>query len=224
MQEKNLIIKTVSRGSPLAKAQVVEIKEELKVFFSNINWDTTFIETTGDKNMSQSLRNLEKTDFFTKELDEQVLLKKCCVAIHSAKDLPSPMPKGLSLIALTKGKDPADVLVLKEGMTLESLPRNPTIGTSSYKREDSIRKIIPKALFFDIRGPIETRLDKLNKGLVDGVVVAECALIRLNLESLNRIRLSGDTTPYQGQLAVVAHVDNKETEKIFSCIDVRKTK
>ncbi|MEI7441814.1 MAG: hydroxymethylbilane synthase, partial [bacterium] len=85
------LIKMASRASPLAKAQVIEIKNELEIFFPDVEFDITFVETAGDKDMSQSLRHLEKTDFFTKELDELILSKTCCVAIHSAKDLPSPM-------------------------------------------------------------------------------------------------------------------------------------
>jgi hydroxymethylbilane synthase len=164
---------------------------------------------------------LEKTNFFTKEVDELVLSGQCQIGIHSAKDLPDPLPNGLSLICLTKGVDPADVLVLREGETLLTLPLGAKIATSSKRREDEVFKMRPDLIFCDLRGPIQERLTVLNDGRADGVVVAEAALIRLGLTHLNRIRLPGTTVPGQGQLAILAKSDDTEMAHLFSCMDVR---
>ena len=174
-----------SRSSPLARAQVVEVKQELQHFFPNVDFECTFVETIGDKDQKTSLRSLDKTDFFTKEVDSLLLSGECRVAIHSAKDLPSPLPAGLSIIAITRGVDPSDALVLKGNITLETLPHNPIIATSSIRREEAVKELIPDASFIDIRGTIQQRLQKLEEGVAHGVVIAEAALIRLGLTHLN---------------------------------------
>ncbi|MEI8366391.1 MAG: hydroxymethylbilane synthase [Parachlamydiaceae bacterium] len=216
-----LFISVGSRGSPLAKAQVEEIKDELKAFIPSIDFDCLFVDSTGDQDQVTSLRTLGKTDFFTKEIDELLLSGACRIAIHSAKDLPSPLPDGLSIVALTRGLDPSDTLVLKEGVSVDTLPASPVIATSSERREEAVRLLIPDAVFIDIRGQIRQRLSKLNDGTANGVVLAESALIRLGLTYLNRLKLPGPTTPLQGQLAVMARSDDMEMKELFACIDNR---
>lgn len=221
MQTEVLSLSVVSRRSPLALAQVEEVLKELKTHHHFVQFHCLYLDTLGDKDQKTSLRTLDKTDFFTKELDEFILAGSCRIAIHSAKDLPHPLPKGLSLIALTKGLDPADSLVLKEGKTFSTLTRQPLIATSSVRREEAVKMLIPEARFTDIRGTIHKRLEILNNKNIDGVVIAEAALIRLNLTHLNRIFLPGPTTPLQGQVAVVAQSEDQEMHSLFSCMDWR---
>ncbi len=160
----------------------------------------TWVQTIGDRDRTTSLRTLDKTDFFTRELDQLLLAGAIDAAIHSAKDLPEPLPQGLTLAALTKGLDPRDSLVLREGETLQP---NSLIATSSLRREETVRALCPTARFIDLRGTIHERLAKLHKKEADGVVLAECALIRLKLTHLNRIPLPGETAPLQGRLAII---------------------
>ena len=220
-------LKIGSRASPLAIAQVDEVIKELQLHHPHIQFSCNFIETTGDKDRQTSLRTLDKTDFFTKEIDTMLLSGTCRIGIHSAKDLPAPLPKGLAIAALTKGLDPSDSLVLKPGVNLSNIPKIALIATSSVRREDAVRQLIPHALFKDIRGTIWERLQFLTqetaaqKNKIDGVVIAEAALIRLRLTHLNRLKLPGDTTPLQGQLAIVIRDDDKEMFSLFSCIDSR---
>lgn len=166
-----------------------------------------FIKTSGDCDRTTSLRTLDKSDFFTREIDEMLLKGECRLAIHSAKDLPEPLPKGLKLVALTKGVDPSDSLVLRQG---EQLGAKKIVATSSVRREEMVRLLFPDVDFVDIRGTIGERLAKLEKGEVDGVVIAEAALIRLELTHLNRISLPGETAPFQGRLAIIARADDHE--------------
>jgi len=214
-------IKVASRKSPLAKAQVQEVLNELNLHHHNIHFTCLFIETTGDKDQITSLRSLDKTDFFTKEIDHLLLAGDCQIGIHSAKDLPDPLPRGLTIVAITAGVDSSDSLVLKEGQTLKGFTHPPLIATSSVRREESVRELIPHALFTDIRGNIQQRLDILNQDKIDGVVIAEAALIRLGLTHLNRVKLPGTTVPFQGQLAIVARENDNEMHTLFSCIDSR---
>lgn len=185
-----------ARSSPLSRAQVEEFRQEF-----GLEFEVVWVETTGDKDRTTSLRTLDKTDFFTRELDQMLLEGKIDAAVHSAKDLPDPMPKGLWVAALSKGVDSRDSLVIK---------REPVelVATSSVRREESVRQLYPNCRFVDLRGTIQERLEKD----VDGVVVAEAALIRLNLTHLKRLFLPGETVPLQGKLAIVC----RENENIIS--------
>ncbi|MCH9630210.1 MAG: Porphobilinogen deaminase [Chlamydiia bacterium] len=208
-------VKIGARGSNLSKVQVEEIYEELLALKKDVVFTKTFVETTGDLDQKTSLVHMDKTDFFTKEVDDLVLKGVCDVGIHSAKDLPEPLPFGLEIFAITKGKDPRDSLVLREGETLQSLGKAPRVGTSSKRREKMVTGLISDCHFVDIRGTIEKRLQLLKEGVVDALVIAEVALIRLNLTHLNRVILEEETAAYQGQLAVVGKVCDEEMKRVF---------
>lgn len=212
-------IEVAGRESPLSKAQIEEVLQELLQFHKGIAFEKTFLKTSGDIDLKTSLKDLDKTDFFTRQIDELLLNKKCRIAIHSAKDLPKIIPEGLCLIALTKGLDPSDSLVLKKGISLDSLKNKAVIGTSSVKREQALKNLRSDFIFKDIRGQIMARLELLENSTVDGVVIAEAAIIRLKLEHLNRVRLNYETTPLQGRLAIIAREDDVKMKELFSCID-----
>jgi len=202
-----------SRASPLARAQVDEVQKQLSVPLQPV-----WVETKGDRDQLTSLRSLGKTDFFTYELDQMLLEKKIRIAIHSAKDLPDPLPEGLCLVGVTAGVDPRDSLVLRSNETLESLPLGAKIATSSERREEAVKKLRSDFCFIDLRGQIAERLSKLDTKEADGVVVAEAALIRLQLTHLNRVILEGETTPLQGKLAIVARSDDFEMRDLFAAL------
>ena len=214
-------IKAGIRQSPLSQAQALEIKRALQDKYPHIEIENLYLTTTGDRDQTTSLRTLEKTDFFTKEIDELVLQGICRIGIHSAKDLSVPLEKGLSLLCLTSCIDPADALVMPKGATLQTLPPHACIGTSSQRREDCVKQLRADLTFKDIRGTIEQRLSLMDKGEVGGVVIAEAALIRLNLTHLNRIKLPGVTAEGQGQLAVVGREEDIEMHRLFACLDTR---
>jgi len=216
-----MILKIASRRSPLAIAQVDEVLSELNQHHASIQFDCIFLDTIGDKDQKTSLRSLDKTDFFTKEIDELLLNKSCRIAIHSAKDLPNPLPNGLTMVALTNGVDSSDSLILPPGVTPANIKQSPMIATSSERREEAVSKMIPHAVFTDIRGNVNQRLQILDEEKVDGLVVAEAAIIRLGLTHLNRFKLPGETTALQGQLAIIARSRDKEMGELFSVIDCR---
>lgn len=217
--ERQLIVG--ARRSALSQAQVREVQHELHKHHPHILFKALLVDTYGDRDLQTSLRNLNKTDFFTKEVDAFLLSGDCRIAIHSAKDLPDPIHNDLAIVALTEGVDASDVLVLREGETLESLPAGASIATSSLRREESVCFLRQDLTFKDIRGTIDQRLAILTKGDADGVVVAEAALIRLGLTHLNRIRLHGETAKFQGQLAIMAQKNDEEMFDLFTCIDNR---
>lgn len=202
------LIRCGARSSLLSRAQVKEVQDELPFAL-----DLVWVSTTGDRDQTTSLRNLEKTDFFTRELDALLLDGSIRLAVHSAKDLPDPLPKGLRLAAITKGKDPRDSLVF-----LHPLSDAPRVATSSLRREESVRLLYPGATFLDVRGSIHERLKWLQTDRVDGVVIAEAALIRLELTDLPRVFLPGETVDGQGKLALVIREDDHELRDLLEMI------
>jgi len=208
--ERTELIRAGARSSPLSKAQFREVEVEL-----GFSLQPVWVETTGDRDKSTSLRTLDKTDFFTRELDQMLLRAQIDVAIHSAKDLPEPIPRGLAVVAITKGVDSRDCLVLRKG---ERLRPGAIIATSSIRREEAVKQMCNDVQFIDLRGTIGERLAKLNDGTADGVVLAEAALIRLALTHLHRIFLPIDGVSMQGRLAVTAREGDVEMKELFAKI------
>ncbi len=214
----SLSLKVAARSSKLSRIQVEEVLSELKSHHPDIIFEPFFVKTTGDLDLKTSLRLMDKTDFFTREIDQLLLEKKCRIAIHAAKDLPDPIPHGLALVALTKGVATHDVLVMREKQNLSDLPESVRIGTSSLRREEAIKALCPNVKLVDIRGTIEKRLEQLDRGDVDGIVMAEAALLRLGLNR-NRLKLTTNVAPLQGRLAVIARAGDQEMKHLFACID-----
>jgi hydroxymethylbilane synthase len=206
-------IATGARSSPLSIAQF----EEVQALLPHLQLEPVFVGSPGDRDKRTSLRDLGKTDFFTRDLDEMLLSKQIRLAIHSAKDLPDPLPDGLTLAALTRGLDSRDSLVFREGESLHSLRAGARIATSCQRREEAVKQLRSDFVFIDLRGTIEERIAKLHVE-ADGVVVAEAALIRLKLTHLNRIFLPGETAPGQGKLALVTRSDDLELISELKCL------
>lgn len=211
-----------ARGSNLSRAQVKEVLEELLRFHPQAAFAPLWIETQGDRDLNTTLRTMEKSPFFTQEIDDLVCAGTCRIGVHSAKDLPDPLADGLCIAAITKGIDPADVLVLRQGERLARLPPGARIGTSSARREEAIAQLRSDLVCVSIRGNIERRLALLDEGVVDGLVMAEAALVRLRLTHRHRVRLPGLVAENQGKLAVVARTSDEEIRRVFACIDTQK--
>jgi len=216
-----LSIEVAARSSLLSRAQVDEVLQEIRAHHPQLSFQTHWVETQGDRDLATSLRFLDKTDFFTREVDTLVRARQCRLSIHSAKDLPGQLPEGLHLIALTRGLDSRDALVLREGETLSHLPQGARIGTSSVRREKAIHALCADFLCTDVRGTIEKRLALLDNGALDGLIVAEAALLRLGLQRRNRVMLPGESAPLQGRLAILAREEDEEMKRLFAPIDTR---
>lgn len=192
-------IRIISRQSRLALLQVEELVKEAGIT------DYELIKTTsyGDRHKEVSLMDEGLAqDFFTRELDEALLEGRADIAVHSAKDLPNPLPDGIELLALTEGKDPSDSLVAHDGLTLATLPAGSKVGTSSAQRKEELLKVRPDLVVVPIRGTIEERIAQVDDGSVDALIVATCALDRLGLSHRATERLPFKTHPLQGKLAV----------------------
>ncbi|HLB53365.1 MAG TPA: hydroxymethylbilane synthase [Chlamydiales bacterium] len=203
-----------ARSSPLSRAQVAEVFQEIIAHHPSLEFFPHWTSSPGDRDRITSLRLLGQTDFFTKDLDELLLRGDIRIAIHSAKDLPQPLLDELAIVAMTKGVDPRDSLVFSS----KGFKKGGIVGVSSVRREEELKKIDPTLRFVDLRGTIEERLSLLKRGEVDGVVIAEAALIRLQLTDLPRKLLDAPTPLLQGRLAILAKGEDEEMQKIFSSI------
>lgn len=219
---KNKLI-VASRQSNLAIKQV----EEVFNFFENIEYDIISLQSFGDKHKNISLLDDNiRPDFFTKELDTLLLEGKADIAVHSAKDLPYPLPEGLEIIALTSRMDNSDSLVCRSGFLpdkLDKLPSGTIVGTSSAKRKQELEAANPKLTLKSIRGTIEERVQQVDNGDFDAVIIATCALKRLGLESRISEILSFQTHPLQGALAVVAKKGRYDLIEMFKHVDIRSS-
>jgi uroporphyrinogen III methyltransferase/synthase len=215
----NLPVRIASRSSPLALVQVDEIIQELKAQGTPLSFEALPIETAGDKDKSTPLTQ-SSDDFFTDAIDEALLAGKADIAVHSAKDLPQHLHEDLKIFALTKGLDGKDAFAGR--VHWKDLPAKARVGTSSVLRQSQITALRPDITIVQIRGTINERLQLVKQGKVDGIVVAACALKRLDLASEIKDIFPWEGMPLQGQLAVVGRRQDHELEKIFSTIDVRR--
>lgn len=212
-------MKVISRNSKLALIQV----EECFALYPGIKYELVSVASFGDKRKDISLLGNPPADIFTRELDQAILDGTADVAVHSAKDLPYPLPAGLEVIALLKEFDQTDSLVSRNNLTLSELPAGSKVGTSSPTRRKELLALRPDLEIASIRGTIEERIAQVDDGSVDALIVATCALKRLGLTHRIAEVLPFETHPLQGLLAVVAASHRTDLKEQFSAHDVRRT-
>ena len=173
-----------SRKSALAMVQTLWVQSELQKAHPGSAFDVITMETQGDIILDVALAKIGDKGLFTKELEVGMLAKETDLAVHSLKDLPTNLPEGLMLGAITARENPADALVLHEkhkGATIDTLPKGAVVGTSSLRRLAQLRHHFPHLEFKDIRGNLNTRLRKLDDGEFDAIILAVAGLERLDM-------------------------------------------
>lgn len=193
-----------TRSSRLAIKQV----EEFTGYFPDEKFEVVFFDTSGDIDKTTPISSIEGSDFFTDTIDSALLDGEIDLAVHSAKDLSDKLPEGITVAFMTKSIYPHDVLV-------GALPLGARVGTSSQRRKEQLEKYRPDLQILDIRGNIEERLEELDRGEYDAIVVAGAGLIRLGLENRITQVLPFNPHPLQGRLAVTVREDDYE-KGVFS--------
>ncbi|MDR1865748.1 MAG: uroporphyrinogen-III C-methyltransferase [Bacteroidales bacterium] len=211
-------LKVACRDSALSLRQT----EEALSFFPEFHCRVIPLRSFGDKNKHIPLTDAVAPDFFTRELDEALLAGKADVAVHSAKDLPYPMPAGLEVFALLEATDKTDAWVSRNNLTPEQLPAGARVGTSSAARKAGLLALRPDLEMIPVRGTIEERIAQVDSGCIDALIVATCALKRLGLEKRIAAVLDFDTHPLQGHLAVTGRQDRQELKERFARKDIRR--
>lgn len=182
------ILRIASRRSQLAMVQTEWVRDQLLLAHPGLEISIEAMATQGDKILDVALAKIGDKGLFTKELEAQMLVNHADIAVHSLKDLPTNLPDGLMLGCVTEREDPADALVVHarhQDKILASLPAGAVVGTSSLRRLAQLKYHYPHLLFKDVRGNVITRLEKLDSGDYDCLILAAAGLGRLGLS--NRI-------------------------------------
>ena len=207
----NKKIKVIARGSRLSRLQVEEVFKN----FPELAYEIKYLESYGDKNQQISLLNGEApADIFTRELDDAIRQGDADIAIHSAKDLPYPLPEDIEVIALFPAFDTTDSLVSRDHKKLAELPAGSIIGTSSPLRKKGLNELRPNLTIKGIRGCIEERVQQVKDGKYDAAIVATCALKRLGMEDEIAEVLPFPTHPLQGFLAITGKKVKSEERRM----------
>ena len=216
---KYMTFKAGTRGSELAMLQTRGALDRLTELFPWLSFERVTVATPGDRDLTSDLRG-SPADFFTRDLDDALRDGRIDLAVHSAKDLPSPMPEGIDWFWLPWGEDPRDAWVLPQGKTWSHLPAAPVIGVSSERREACAKMRFPNASLLPIRGTIQSRLEQLDAGHYDAILMAGAALSRLGLEGrvTEWAPLSELPVPAgQGRLAVTFRLNDPVWTRIRAC-------
>ena len=203
-----------SRGSKLAMIQTQSI---INALGSSIKIKK--ISTKGDKITDVALSKVEGKGFFTREIDIALLKGEIDFAVHSLKDLPTKLPDGLTIAAIPKRELANDALVGPYN-NLAELPKNAKVGTSSLRRQAELLKHRPDLNVVDLRGNIDTRIQKLYEGKYDAIIVAVAGLIRLGYKDYHILSANIFIPAVcQGAIAVTTRSDDVEVLKIMSKIE-----
>jgi hydroxymethylbilane synthase len=171
-----------TRGSALALAQVGWVRQKLEEKYPGLKVETVAIKTSGDRFLNTPIKAIGGKGIFVKEIEDALLRNEIDLAVHSMKDLPTEIPLGLTIAAIPEREDPRDVLVSLTHSCLNDLPSGSRIGTGSLRRRAQILHYRRDLSLLPIRGNIDTRLKKLDRGEVDGLVMAVAGLKRIGEE------------------------------------------
>ncbi|MCS7228665.1 MAG: hydroxymethylbilane synthase [Candidatus Kryptonium sp.] len=207
-----------TRGSKLALWQTEFVKEKLSKVVPDIEFEIKIIKTTGDKILNSPLSKIGDKGIFTREIEIELLDGKIDMAVHSLKDLPTKLPDGLTIGAVTEREDVRDVLISRNDLKLADLPLNSVIATGSLRRRAQLLNIRPDFKFVEIRGNIDTRFRKFDESNWDGMILAYAGVKRMNYTSRVSEVISTDIIlPAVGQGAIAIEVREKD-EKILDLV------
>lgn len=222
-----------SRASKLALTQSRWVASQLTRFHPDLSVEIVEVRTTGDRNIAASLTELGGKGAFTKELEDALLDRRCDIAVHSLKDLPTVVPEGLRIVCTPARENVSDVLILRDNTKVDpakpfdAIPQGATIGTSSQRRRAQVLRMRPDLKVVEFRGNVDTRLRKLRDGEAYACILAAAGLKRLAL--LNEEEMHVDEMPAfrlappdwlpavgQGALAVEARAEDSATANLLA--------
>lgn len=209
--QKPFVIGT--RGSRLAVVQAEAALAKLRAAFPARAFEMKKILTGGDRDQTVRLDRMDTIGVFVKELEEALFAGEIDLAVHSLKDVPTLMPEGLRLAAALGREDPRDVLVTR-GETLERLAGGARLGTGSLRRRLQLRALRPDVECDSIRGNVDTRLRKVERGDYDGIVLAAAALKRMNLEDKITQYLPPEFLPAVGQGVIAVELRSDDGDAV----------
>ena len=214
-----------TRGSKLSLCQTNWVLEELKKTDSSLSFEIEKITTKGDTD-TRPLFAMEQKGIFEKEIDRAVSEKRVDFAVHSMKDIPSVLDSSLTIACVPIRESVNDVLITNDGFSLDTIPSQSTVGSSSLRRAVQISRKRPDLNVRPIRGNIETRINKVTEKKIDGIVLAKAGISRLGVDT-NHTVLPKDEflpSPGQGALAIVCRDDDSETIAMLKKIEHKNSR
>jgi hydroxymethylbilane synthase len=217
-----------TRGSPLALAQARMVRARLAAAqgVDEERIALTVIRTTGDIIQDRTLAEAGGKGLFTKEIEEALHANAIDVAVHSAKDMPTVLPDGLTIAAVLPREDARDVFISRVAKTLQELRAGAVVGTASLRRQAIVKRLRPDLEVVPIRGNVETRLRKLDEGVVDATLLALAGLKRLGLtHALTSIFAAEEFLPAVGQgiVAIETRADDHANRTLLAAVNHAET-
>jgi hydroxymethylbilane synthase len=215
-----------SRESRLALWQSEHVRERLRGLYPRVPVDILGMTTQGDRILDVTLAKIGGKGLFVKELETALAEGRADLAVHSAKDVPVLMPDGFVLAAVLEREDPRDALVSNRYARLEELPEGAVVGTSSLRRESQLRERFPHLDIRPLRGNLDTRLAKLDRGEYDAIVLACAGLMRLGLAARVRAVIPPEVSVPavgQGALAIECRADRPDIAALLAPLVHRDT-
>ena len=214
---QRLVIAT--RRSPLALWQANHVKDRLAALQPGVRVELLPLSTRGDELIDQRLDQAGGKGLFVKELENAMSDGRADLAVHSIKDVPAELPPGFVLAAITAREDPRDAFVSGKYSSISKMPKGGTVGTSSLRRQAQVVERHPGLEVRLLRGNVDTRLAKLDRGEYDAVVLAAAGLKRLGLESRITAYLGADEmlpAPGQGALGIECQAARSEVVALLA--------
>ena len=224
MKRTNIVIGT--RGSKLAMIYAENVKNELKKYFPN-KIELKKIVTTGDQKQDERLSEIGGKGLFSTQIEKELINKSIDIAVHALKDMPSIKTSNLITNNFLKRNSPNEVLISKNNIKFEDLEPNSVIGTSSYRREYQLKKKRSDLKYKLIRGNVDTRIQKLEKGDYDAILLSKAGIDSLKLEHKISQEFSIDELiPCAGQgiIAIQCREDDNEIKKLLENINDQDTR
>ncbi|OON98049.1 MAG: hydroxymethylbilane synthase [Epulopiscium sp. Nele67-Bin005] len=212
-----------TRGSKLALAQTNWVISELQKFNVDCQFEIKVIQTKGDLIQNIALHKIGDKGIFVKEIEEQLLNKSIDIAIHSLKDMPSELTKGLIFTPIPKRENRQDILILRQGAIndLSQIKKNAVIATGSKRRKAQLLEVREDFQIVPIRGNIDTRIKKMYEQNLDGIVLASAGLRRIKLEDKISFYLPENLVipaPAQGALGIQIRQDDHQLYQVITPI------
>ena len=209
-----------SRGSQLALWQANHISALLRGRGHEV--EIEIIHTTGDKILDVALAKVGTKGMFTKEIEEGLAAGKVDLAVHSLKDLPTELPKGFEIAAITERQDPRDAFCSKNYLSVHDLPQGARVGTSSLRRQAQLKAVRPDLDIHPLRGNVDTRLRKLEQGDYDAIILASAGLKRLGKTELIKEIISVEImcpAAGQGALGIEIREGDAKTRELLAFLN-----
>lgn len=221
-------VKIGTRGSALALAQAHETRDRLMKAhgLAEDDFEIVVMSTAGDRIVDQPLSEVGGKGLFTKEIEEALLAGTIDLAVHSSKDMPTVLPDGLGISCFLPREDVRDAFISPKAKTLLDLPESAVVGSSSLRRQAMIKRLRPDIEVVIFRGNVQTRLRKLDEGVVDATLLAYAGLKRLGLDDVVTSVFETDSfLPAVGQAAICieTRLDHQPVLDLLAPIHDKKT-